>query len=76
MVTDNAAYIGTSNWSGDYFVDTAGVGLAITPTLTNKKKNPLPIRDQLQSVFERDWNSPYAKPLSKFVNEVNFTMYY
>uniref|UniRef100_A0A1B0C3P7 PLD phosphodiesterase domain-containing protein n=1 Tax=Glossina palpalis gambiensis TaxID=67801 RepID=A0A1B0C3P7_9MUSC len=27
MVTDNAAYIGTSNWSGDYFTDTAGIGL-------------------------------------------------
>ena len=24
MVTDIAAYIGTSNWSGDYFIDTAG----------------------------------------------------
>jgi len=25
MVTDLAAYIGTSNWSGDYFIDTAGM---------------------------------------------------
>lgn len=24
MVTDTAGYIGTSNWSGDYFIDTAG----------------------------------------------------
>lgn len=24
MVTDVAAYIGTSNWSGDYFINTAG----------------------------------------------------
>ena len=24
MVTDMAAYIGTSNWSGDYFVNTGG----------------------------------------------------
>lgn len=24
MVTDTAAYIGTSNWSGDYFINTAG----------------------------------------------------
>lgn len=24
MVTDSAAYIGTSNWYGDYFIDTAG----------------------------------------------------
>lgn len=25
MVTDESAYIGTSNWSGDYFTNTAGV---------------------------------------------------
>lgn len=24
MVTDISAYIGTSNWSGDYFINTAG----------------------------------------------------
>lgn len=65
MVTDNAAYIGTSNWSGDYFVNTAGVGLVMKPSMTNRKQNPLPIRDQLQSVFERDWNSPYASHLSE-----------
>lgn len=70
MVTDNAAYIGTSNWSGDYFVDTAGVGLVIEPSMANpKKKNPLPVRDQLQSVFERDWNSPYAAPLPQLLND-------
>lgn len=28
MVTDNTAYIGTSNWSADYFINTAGVGLS------------------------------------------------
>lgn len=72
MVTDNAAYIGTSNWSGDYFTNTAGVGLVMMPAVSNRKQNPLPIRDQLQAVFERDWNSPYARYLSEFVNE---TMY-
>jgi phospholipase D3/4 len=36
MVTDNTAYIGTSNWSEDYFVTTAGVGLIINQTLTSK----------------------------------------
>ncbi|KAE8742198.1 hypothetical protein FOCC_FOCC012284 [Frankliniella occidentalis] len=69
MVTDTAAYIGTSNWSGDYFVDTAGVGLVVTPYMSNRKRNPLPIRDQLQSVFDRDWNSEYASDLSKISNE-------
>lgn len=70
MVTDNAAYIGTSNWSGDYFVDTAGVGLVMEPSMaSSKKRNSLPVRDQLQAVFERDWNSPYASSLSNLPNE-------
>uniref|UniRef100_A0A914CJI2 PLD phosphodiesterase domain-containing protein n=1 Tax=Acrobeloides nanus TaxID=290746 RepID=A0A914CJI2_9BILA len=29
MVTDNTAYIGTSNWVGDYFIATAGIGMVI-----------------------------------------------
>lgn len=29
MVTDRTAYIGTSNWAGDYFIDTAGIGLIL-----------------------------------------------
>lgn len=29
MVTDRSAYIGTSNWSGDYFTNTAGIGLVL-----------------------------------------------
>ncbi|XP_054168605.1 5'-3' exonuclease PLD3-like [Oppia nitens] len=56
MVTDQTAYIGTSNWSADYFVNTAGVGIAITPTNSSHYS----IRDQLQEIFERDWNSSYA----------------
>jgi len=31
MVTDKSAYVGTSNWSGDYFTNTAGVGFVVTP---------------------------------------------
>ncbi len=27
LVTDKAAYIGTSNWSADYFLFTAGIGI-------------------------------------------------
>lgn len=57
MVTDKTAYIGTSNWSGDYFIDTAGIGFVIEDSdLTNQKS----IRSQLESIFERDWYSPYA----------------
>jgi len=58
MVTENTAYIGTSNWSADYFVDTGGVGFVITP-----KGNETNLRSDLQSIFERDWNSSYAKTL-------------
>jgi len=50
MVTDKHAYIGTSNWSGDYFISTGGIGLILTEKL----------RDQLEDVFHRDWSSAYA----------------
>lgn len=58
MVTDRTAYIGTSNWAGDYFITTAGVGLSITPAGGEGGA-----RQQLQDVFDRDWNSPYATNL-------------
>ncbi|XP_063238049.1 5'-3' exonuclease PLD3-like isoform X2 [Bacillus rossius redtenbacheri] len=62
MVTDNTAYIGTSNWSGDYFVDTAGASLVVKEP-EDGTQNQSSVRAQLQSVFERDWNSAYARPL-------------
>ncbi|CAG2171811.1 unnamed protein product, partial [Oppiella nova] len=58
MVTDETAYIGTSNWSADYFVNTGGVGIAITPRNTTSDQN---LRLDLQSIFERDWSSSYAR---------------
>ncbi|XP_069763784.1 5'-3' exonuclease PLD3 [Narcine bancroftii] len=61
MVTDKVAYIGTSNWSGDYFENTAGVGLVVNQT-ESRGSSPVPtIAEQLQAVFERDWSSPYSK---------------
>ncbi|XP_033212010.1 phospholipase D3-like isoform X2 [Belonocnema kinseyi] len=57
MVTDIAAYIGTSNWSGDYFVNTGGIG-SVFEDFDHKNKDS--IREQLEEVFHRDWNSPYA----------------
>eukprot|EP00118_Oscarella_pearsei_P004359 m.18508 g.18508 ORF g.18508 m.18508 type:complete len:442 (+) comp27672_c0_seq1:75-1400(+) len=60
MVTDNAAYVGTSNWSGDYFIDTAGVGLLVNQTGSlNPSGEPL-LQEQLLSVFNRDWNSNFT----------------
>ncbi|CAG9787668.1 unnamed protein product [Diatraea saccharalis] len=64
MVTDKTAYIGTSNWSGDYFVDTAGVAFVFQDESHGIIQNVTQdIRRELQDVFERDWTSPYAVPL-------------
>lgn len=61
MVTDQVAYIGTSNWSGDYFVNTAGSALVVNQTAS---RPPGPsVQSQLQAVFERDWDSAYSSPL-------------
>ncbi|KAF8386699.1 hypothetical protein PRIPAC_75841 [Pristionchus pacificus] len=54
MVADDTAYIGTSNWAGDYFITTAGVGFALESAA---------VAAQLQRVYERDWSSQYAKDL-------------
>ncbi|KAK3892292.1 hypothetical protein Pcinc_003912 [Petrolisthes cinctipes] len=76
MVTDNTAYIGTSNWSGDYFINTAGVGLVVNETVTSSTPQPnstqphsttLSLRAQLQALFERDWDSEFAKPVKEFL---------
>lgn len=64
MVTDNVAYIGTSNWSADYFIDTAGIGLILEDIAEldgNATANTA--RSDLANIFERDWNSRYAVEL-------------
>lgn len=58
MVTDKVAYIGTSNWSGDYFLHTAGSAIIINQT--GSKTAEVTVQQQLQAVFERDWNSAYS----------------
>ncbi|KAH9640672.1 hypothetical protein HF086_010550 [Spodoptera exigua] len=66
MVTDRTAYIGTSNWSGDYFTTTAGVAFVFQDLADGLPQNMTKdIRKELQEVFERDWNSPYAVPLRR-----------
>ncbi|KAM4637272.1 5'-3' exonuclease PLD3 [Amazona ochrocephala] len=64
MVTEKAAYIGTSNWSGDYFTQTAGSALVVNQTVsaagTGTGTGTGTIREQLEAVFERDWSSQYS----------------
>ncbi|XP_045462898.1 5'-3' exonuclease PLD3-like [Harmonia axyridis] len=60
MVTDNMAFIGTSNWSGDYFIDTAGVSFVLHDPAFDRNSSHSTIRSQLQDIFERDWESAYA----------------
>lgn len=62
MVTDTAAYIGTSNWEPNYFIETTGVGLVINQNSSDS------IRGELKAIFERDWNSNftyYVRPGNK-----------
>jgi phospholipase D3/4 len=68
MVTDNAAYIGTSNWSADYFVSTGGIGIIIRQALSDAKNqsNSDTIQKQLADVFSRDWNSNYTKSIWEY----------
>lgn len=61
MVTDIAAYVGTSNWSGDYFIDTAGIGTVFESVGHQNNDN---IRQQLENIFHRDWYSDYSFPLN------------
>ncbi|XP_067938490.1 5'-3' exonuclease PLD3-like [Watersipora subatra] len=63
MVTDRVAYIGTSNWSGDYFITTAGVGMIFNQS--NADMSAITIRKQLADVFDRDWQSQYSYDINK-----------
>ncbi|XP_067471135.1 5'-3' exonuclease PLD4 [Thunnus thynnus] len=60
MVTDKEAYIGTSNWSGDYFLTTAGVGLVISQRAPHPVWKTEALQSQLRAVFDRDWHSEFA----------------
>ena len=59
MVTDTTAYVGTSNWAGDYFISTAGIGYTVTQDIGNSTSKTS-IQADLKNVFLRDWNSKYA----------------
>ncbi|XP_020611844.1 phospholipase D3-like [Orbicella faveolata] len=58
MVTESVAYVGTSNWSADYFLYTGGIAYVINETETGDT-----VRAQLQAVFERNWYSNFTTPV-------------
>ena len=62
MVTDSSLFLGTSNWTPDYFINTAGVSLILRPT--NQSKSKLSIVNNFQEIFDRDFGSKYAQELS------------
>ncbi|CAG9535772.1 unnamed protein product [Cercopithifilaria johnstoni] len=64
MVTDNSALIGTSNWSADYFINTAGASIVIQKH--DEALNSEIVHNLNEKIFMRDWNSTYASPLSNF----------
>uniref|UniRef100_A0A0R3RQT0 Phospholipase D3 n=1 Tax=Elaeophora elaphi TaxID=1147741 RepID=A0A0R3RQT0_9BILA len=64
MVTDNSALIGTSNWSADYFINTAGASIVIQKHNTTLDSEI--VHNLNEKIFMRDWNSTYASPLSDF----------
>uniref|UniRef100_A0A3Q3VUT1 PLD phosphodiesterase domain-containing protein n=1 Tax=Mola mola TaxID=94237 RepID=A0A3Q3VUT1_MOLML len=64
MVTDKVAYIGTSNWSGDYFLTTAGVGLVVSQHSPHPVSEVETLQSQLREVFDRDWHSEFAVRLA------------
>ncbi len=63
MVTDNSVYVGTSNWTGNYFLDTCGVSLRIY--------NNEDLRKKLENIFMRDWNSQYSFDLNEKIELCN-----
>ncbi|KAK2849502.1 hypothetical protein Q5P01_009336 [Channa striata] len=64
MVTDRVLYIGTSNWSENYFTHTAGVGLVVNQTGSEVRQGQQTVQSQAEELFLRDWESPYASTLS------------
>ncbi|VDL90736.1 unnamed protein product [Schistocephalus solidus] len=63
MVTDKTLYIGTSNWSGDYFYHTGGAAF-VAKEEKNQSSSASPLlREQLTNIFYRDWNSEYTQEL-------------
>ena len=64
MVTDKSGFIGTSNWSEDYYSTTAGVTFIFTPFKKAGKHFSTDLRTQLEEIFFRDYNSQLAQNIT------------
>lgn len=54
---------GTSNWSENYFTQTAGVGLVVNQTGSEVGRGQQTLQSQAEELFLRDWRSQYASTL-------------
>lgn len=61
LVTDNGLFIGTSNWSPDYFINTCGASFVIKPHDMRQNNT---IVNEMQALFLRDWTSDYSTNIS------------
>lgn len=55
---------GTSNWSENYFTQTAGVGLVVNQTGSVVEQGQQTLQNQAEELFLRDWRSVYASTLT------------
>ncbi|KAM3871343.1 5'-3' exonuclease PLD4 [Diretmus argenteus] len=74
MVTDKVSYIGTSNWSEDYFSTTAGVGLVVSQHAPHSVWKTGALQGQLRAVFDRDWHSQFAVHLADLGHHPDCTL--
>lgn len=61
----NIVFVGTSNWSENYFTQTSGVGLVVNQTGSVVEKGHQTVQNRLQKLFQRDWNSDVSQPLTE-----------
>ncbi|GMS79187.1 hypothetical protein PENTCL1PPCAC_1362, partial [Pristionchus entomophagus] len=63
FVSEKATYIGTSNWSADYWISTGGIGISIRSADHQGKEQ---LVEQVKDLYLKDWNSKYSTPIYKF----------
>lgn len=57
-------FTGTSNWSENYFTQTAGAGVVVNQTGSVVKGDQRTLQSEAQEIFLKDWSSEYASTLS------------